>query len=126
MSIQLPMPTVVNILIIYFIDEPGELLYTIDSVIDPTCSPDWSYSNGSICITITGGTNPSPIGAGWTSLGGGVWCLENISAGTYTIDVDDANNCSTNTIVPMWFSPDLLLLMHKLLQLLQQIVRIIP
>ena len=80
-----------------FIDEPGELLYTIDSVIDPTCSPDWSYSNGSICITITGGTNPFPIGAGWTSLGGGVWCLENISAGSYTIDVDDANNCSTNT-----------------------------
>ena len=80
-----------------FVDEPGELLYTIDVVENPTCSPDWSYSNGSICITITGGTNPFPIGAGWTSLGGGVWCLENISAGTYTIDVDDANNCSTNT-----------------------------
>ena len=79
-----------------FVDEPGELLYTIDSVENPTCSPDWSYSNGSICITITGGTNPSPIGAGWTSLGGGVWCLENISAGTYTIDVDDVHNCSTN------------------------------
>ena len=79
-----------------FVDEPGELLYTIDSVENPTCSPDWSYSNGSICITITGGTNPSPIGVGWISLGGGVWCLENLSEGTYTVDVDDINNCSTN------------------------------
>ena len=80
-----------------FVNEPEELLYTIDSVVNPTCSPDWSYSNGSICITITGGTNPFPIGNGWTSLGGGVWCLNDISAGTYIIDVDDENNCSTNT-----------------------------
>jgi len=80
-----------------FVNEPTELSFTIDSIENPTCSPDWSYSNGSICITITGGTNPSPIGSGWTSLGGGVWCLNGLSAGTYKIDVDDVNNCSTNT-----------------------------
>jgi len=80
-----------------FVDEPGELLYTINNAENPTCSPDWSYSNGYICITISGGTNPFPIGTGWNSLGGGVWCLENISEGTYTIDVDDVNNCSTNS-----------------------------
>ncbi|NVJ89398.1 MAG: gliding motility-associated C-terminal domain-containing protein, partial [Flavobacteriaceae bacterium] len=80
-----------------FVNEPTELSFTIDSIENPTCSPDWSYSNGSICITITGGTNPSPIGSGWTSLGGGVWCLNGLSAGTYKVDVDDVNNCSTNT-----------------------------
>jgi large repetitive protein len=80
-----------------FINEPAELSFTIDSIENPTCSPDWSYSNGSICITISGGTNPFPIGNGWTSLGGGVWCLNGLSAGTHKIDVDDLNNCSTNT-----------------------------
>ena len=71
--------------------------FTIDSTENPTCSPDWSYSNGSICITITGGTDPSPNGAGWISLGGGVWCLNGLSVGTYKIDIDDIHNCSTNT-----------------------------
>ena len=80
-----------------FVNEPAELSFTIDSIENPTCSPDWSYSNGSICIRIIGGTDPSPIGAGWISLGGGVWCLNGLSIGTYKIDIDDINNCSTNT-----------------------------
>ena len=80
-----------------FVNEPAELSFTIDSTENPTCSPDWSYSNGSICITITGGTDPSPNGAGWISLGGGVWCLNGLSVGTYKIDIDDIHNCSTNT-----------------------------
>ena len=77
------------------IDEPDALLYTIDSTTNPNCSPDWSYTNGSICITITGGTNPFPTGTGWTDYGNGSWCLENLSAGDYTIDVADANGCSS-------------------------------
>ena len=77
------------------IEEPDKLEYTIDSVIDPTCFPDRDYDNGSICISITGGTDPFPKGSGWTNLGGGSWCLENLSAGNYTIDVTDANDCSS-------------------------------
>lgn len=80
------------------IDEPDALLYTIDSTTNPTCSPDWSYTNGSICITITGGTNPFPTGNGWTDYGNGSWCLENLSAGNYTIDVTDDNSCTSNGV----------------------------
>ena len=79
-----------------FVNEPAALSFTVDNIENPTCSQDWSYSNGSICITITGGTDPFPIGAGWTSLGGGVWCLNGLPAGVHKIDIDDINNCSTN------------------------------
>lgn len=72
------------------------MLYTIDSTTNPTCSPDWSYTNGSICITITGGTNPFPVGTGWTDYGNGSWCLENLSVGDFTIDVTDGNGCTSN------------------------------
>lgn len=78
------------------VDEPDALMYTIDTTTNPTCSPDWSYTNGSICITITGGTNPFPVGTGWTNYGNGLWCLENLSAGDYTIDVTDVNGCPSN------------------------------
>ncbi|MDA0880305.1 MAG: gliding motility-associated C-terminal domain-containing protein [Bacteroidetes bacterium] len=77
------------------IDEPGELTFTIDSYTNPTCSPDWSYINGSICITITGGTNPVPVGVGWVSYGNGQWCWENLSDGTYSVTVTDDNSCPT-------------------------------
>ena len=79
------------------VDEPEELTFTIDSITDPTCSPDWSYTNGSICITISGGTNPVPVGTGWLSYGNGEWCLENLSEGAYVVTVTDDNNCPTKT-----------------------------
>jgi len=75
------------------IPEPNELVYNIESVNNPTCSPDRSYSNGSICISITGGTDPFPIGNGWTETVDGIWCLEGLASGTYLVDVTDDNGC---------------------------------
>jgi len=55
------------------------------------------YNNGSICITITGGTAPFPVGAGWVQSATipSEWCLSGLSAGSYTISVTDINNCIT-------------------------------
>ena len=75
------------------VTQPSQLTFVIDSAQNPTCSPDRSYSNGSICITISGGTNPTPVGAGWVNVGGNKWCLNNLSAGNYTINVTDVNSC---------------------------------
>ena len=78
------------------ITEPNLLTYTIDIINNPTCSPDWSYTNGEICITIIGGTNPFPIGAGWIDNGSGQWCLNDLTEGDYSIDVTDVNSCTSN------------------------------
>jgi gliding motility-associated-like protein len=75
------------------VTQPQLLTFVINSVTNPTCNPDRSYSNGSICITISGGTNPSPIGTGWASLGSNKWCINNLSAGNYNVNVTDINNC---------------------------------
>lgn len=90
------------------ITEPAQLTYTVDVVENPTCSPDWSYTNGTICIIIAGGTNPVPLGPGWVNNGSGQWCLSNLSSGDYTIDVTDVNSCTSdigNTIVTLTRPP---------------------
>jgi gliding motility-associated-like protein len=76
-----------------FISEPEELSYEIEDVSNPNCSPDRGYSNGSICISISGGTNPFPIGNNWTEVEEGIWCLDGLTSGNYLIDVTDDNNC---------------------------------
>jgi gliding motility-associated-like protein len=75
------------------VTQPSQLTFVIDSAQNPNCDPDRSYSNGSICITISGGTNPTPVGAGWVNIGGNKWCLNNLSAGNYSINVTDVNSC---------------------------------
>ena len=88
--------------IVVAIDEPALLEVTSVVGIDPDCNstPAWAFNNGSICITIIGGTNPFPVGAGWVDNGGGNWCLTGLSAGTYPIDVTDINGCPLFTIIP--------------------------
>ncbi|MGY8865764.1 MAG: PKD-like domain-containing protein, partial [Methylophagaceae bacterium] len=87
--------------IVVAIDEPLLLEVTSVVVTDPDCNstPAWAFDNGSICITIIGGTNPFPVGAGWIDNGGGNWCLTALSAGTYPIDVTDINGCPLFTII---------------------------
>jgi hypothetical protein len=77
------------------VDEPDLIVVENIIVTEPDCNttPAWEFNNGSICITITGGTNPFPIGPGWIDNGGGQWCLDNLSPGIYTIDVTDDNGC---------------------------------
>ena len=84
------------------VDEPDPINIIDFEVIQPDCNttPAWEFNNGSICVTITGGTNPFPIGTGWVDNGGGQWCLNNLSAGTYPIDVTDINNCTLQNPIP--------------------------
>ena len=84
------------------IDEPDPITITDFEVIQPDCNttPAWAFNNGSICITITGGTNPFPTGVGWVNSGGGQWCLNNLTEGSYTIDVTDQNNCTLENPIP--------------------------
>ena len=84
------------------VDQPDPIIINDFEVVQPNCDtlPAWEFNNGSICITIIGGTNPFPIGAGWVNNGGGQWCLNNLSAGSYAIDVTDANGCSIQNPFP--------------------------
>ena len=80
----------------YFtINEPEPLNIVNVEVFQPNCDSDpaWQFNNGSICITLIGGTDPFPIGPGWIDNGGGSWCLDNLMEGTYSIDASDVNNC---------------------------------
>jgi large repetitive protein len=78
--------------------EPQPINFNIVSVNQPDCDDNWNFSNGSICISVTGDNNPVPVGNNWVSLGGGFWCLENLTAGDYNIAVTNDNNCAAVTI----------------------------
>jgi gliding motility-associated-like protein len=79
------------------VTQPALLTFSIKSVTNPNCYPIRLYNNGSICITITGGTAPFPVGSGWVQSATipSEWCLSGLSAGSYTISVTDINNCIT-------------------------------
>ncbi|POY34649.1 hypothetical protein C3K47_19190, partial [Solitalea longa] len=73
--------------------EPLALVLS-EAHIDPTCN----LSNGSIDITISGGT--APYTYSWSS-GQAIEDLSAIAAGSYTLTVTDANNCSKNITVTL-------------------------
>ena len=83
------------------VTQPGPLAFTIKSTTNPNCFPNRLYNNGSICISITGGTNPFPVGPGWVRstnlLTPNDWCLNGLIAGTYSIAVTDVNNCPASS-----------------------------
>jgi gliding motility-associated-like protein len=83
------------------IDHPDPILVDLE-IIQPDCNtiPSWEFNNGSICVTITGGTNPFPIGNDWINNGAGQWCLLNLSEGTYPINITDDNGCSPLDLIP--------------------------
>jgi gliding motility-associated-like protein len=74
--------------------QPGVLAFTTISS-NPNCYPNRLYDNGSICIKISGGTSPFPIGTGWVQsiTNPDEWCRSGLSAGSYTISISDFNNC---------------------------------
>ena len=76
------------------INEPDPILVDID-IIQPNCNsdPEWSFNNGSICISITGGSNPIPNGVNWIDNGNGNWCLTDLSDGIYPVVIVDENGC---------------------------------
>ena len=83
------------------VTQPGPLAFTFKSVTNPNCFPNRLYNNGAICITITGGTAPFPIGTGWVRstslLTPNDWCLSGLSAGAYTVAIGDINNCPSTS-----------------------------
>ena len=77
--------------------EPAPISVSVDgsSNLNLNCAGD---SNGSIDITITGGT--APLIFEWTGPSGFTSSDEDISglaAGTYTLNITDANSCALNT-----------------------------
>ncbi|OJJ19681.1 hypothetical protein BKI52_19305 [marine bacterium AO1-C] len=68
---------------------PETLLITRDSSNDPTCH---NGTNGNLGITVSGGTAPYTIT--WDNgLAAGATAFNNLAAGTYTVQVSDANGC---------------------------------
>jgi len=79
----------------YTINEPADIVITVDGENDITC---FSANNGSINISVTGGTgaytynwtrNTSPFSI--------TEDLSNLSPGTYVVTVTDVNNCGPKT-----------------------------
>lgn len=77
------------------VSEPEGLAFEVLSVSQPGCQDSWSFDNGSICINISGGVNSYPIGSTWVNQGDGLWCMNGLQAGDYTIAITDENGCAT-------------------------------
>ncbi|MBN1387194.1 MAG: gliding motility-associated C-terminal domain-containing protein, partial [Bacteroidales bacterium] len=76
--------------------EPDVLDYTLDNVTDNSC---YGSDDASISITVTGGTQPYVIS--WTGPDGFSSTdedLVNLSAGLYSLNLTDANNCNVFTL----------------------------
>lgn len=90
----------------YTITEPADIVITVDSENDVTC---FNADNGSINITVTGGTGNYTYN--WTRNGGfhsSTEDISNLSPGTYVVTVTDANNCGPKTATFTITQPPLL------------------
>ena len=79
----------------YTITEPTDIVITMDGENDITC---YSANNGSINITVTGGTGAYSYN--WTRNTAPFSIIEdlsNLSPGTYVVTVTDVNNCGPKT-----------------------------
>ncbi|MBL7892601.1 MAG: hypothetical protein JNL63_08220, partial [Bacteroidia bacterium] len=74
------------------VNSTGGVTAAIISSVNATC-----ITPGSAAVTATGGTAPYVIS--WSPVGGTGNTASNLSAGTYTVIVTDANNCISNTTV---------------------------
>ena len=73
------------------LSDPNAPNITLDSIVHVACSGE---STGAIFITVTGGTPPYTYN--WSPIGSSSEDISNLSAGTYTVTVVDANNCSSS------------------------------
>ena len=74
------------------VEEPDELIASLDESEDASC---FGSADGSISISVVGGT--SPYSFAWTGSDGFTAGIEDISgleAGSYSVTVTDANNCT--------------------------------
>jgi hypothetical protein len=73
------------------ISAPSELVATLEDIQQALCG----QNNGSLIISVSGGTAPYQISLNGNSSNTGL--VGNLSAGNYTLEVIDANNCTTST-----------------------------
>lgn len=75
----------------YNITTPDELLLSLNTLTDATC---FGYTDGSVTLTITGGT--TPYNYTWSD-GSNNASLQSVGAGNYDVTVADANSCSVSS-----------------------------
>lgn len=63
------------------------------TIVDVNCA---GYSNGSVTISLVGGE--APFNYTWSN-GGTTATINNLSGGTYTVDITDVNGCAVSTSV---------------------------
>ncbi len=76
-----------------FVDQPDELMASIDTVIDVLCGGD---STGSATVAVTGGTMPYTYA--WPD-GQTTATATGLATGTYVVTVDDANGCGEELVL---------------------------
>jgi PKD repeat protein len=78
------------------INEPAQLIMTVDTVISSTCS---GATDGEITVQAQGGT--APYTYTWPNIGQSGPVATGLSAGVYEVEVEDANGCvwSLNVVV---------------------------
>lgn len=74
------------------ITQPGALLGTMGSATPATCG----NNNGSVTVTASGGTTGYTYS--WAPTGGTNATASGLAAGSYTVTITDANNCTTTAI----------------------------
>ncbi|MCC7302479.1 MAG: gliding motility-associated C-terminal domain-containing protein [Bacteroidia bacterium] len=77
------------------------------AVANQTNIPCFGQNNGSINITVTGGTGP--FNYNWSPSGGTTTNATGLSAGTYTFTVTDANGCTSSQTITITQPPQLTL-----------------
>lgn len=83
------------------VNQPPQIILSFTHI-DPTCSGN---SNGSVTVSATGGAGGFTYS--WQGAGNGI-SLSNIPAGTYTVTVTDASNCSVQGSETLTNPPSLL------------------
>ena len=84
----------------FVIDEPNDLVIT-PAIVQPTCG----VSDGSVTLTVTGGTAAVDYTYVWTDISAGAVMAEtsntlsNIDAGNYQIDITDDNGCTSTQVI---------------------------
>ncbi|MBK8566178.1 MAG: HYR domain-containing protein [Saprospiraceae bacterium] len=72
------------------IAEPSLITVVLDNIVSPFCGAD---STGFMSVNVSGGV--SPYGYEWEGMPG-TTSIDSLSAGSYTLVVTDANDCSTS------------------------------
>jgi gliding motility-associated-like protein len=92
-----------NDTVIFAITQPSQVTVST-TVTNPNC---FGATNGQVCANASGGTGA--ITLSWLPAGGTIAgnCYTNLGAGTYTVNVKDANNCPATDVVTLTTPPQI-------------------